>query len=395
VAPAPEYALSRRSFLRRLAAFGAVVAAGSLVEACQATVSPSPTKAATRAPVSLPPSAVPTLPPSPTPIPTHEGELAIYGWDGYLADDAISGFEARYGITVRYETFSDHDEQEQRLRSDRKGGGFDVTYPAALDIPGYVQDGIVRPIDAGLVPNLANLAPDWSDPVYDPGNGHSIPNYWWTTGIAWDPATAPRAVARWGDLWSASAGHAIALLDDMRQAFAAAAFALGLDPNTTSETDLDAILAKLQVLKPRIGDWTEDPVGDLEAGLVSITQATSRDWSAMTADLPAAQYVIPGDGALQANDTLAVLAGATHPVAAHLWLDYSLEPQVAANNANAAGTMTANRAAVSLLDDAIGGDPRLNPPADVLANLRQLAPLSRDALEKYAERWGRLRATGV
>jgi len=374
-----------------MAAFGTLATISGIAAACRAAITaPGPTPA---------PSAVAPIPPTVapatsnrTPGPSPEAELRIYGWDGYLAGDSISSFEKRYGIKVTYESFVDEPTQLDTLRRDGRGGGYDVSYVGSTAVPGFVQDGIVRPVDPSLVPNLANLAPEWQSPGYDPDNRHSIPNYWWTTGYAWDPAKLPGAYTRWADLWSSGLDGRLGMLDDMRQAFAAGALVLGLDPNTTDESDLDAILAKLQELRPHVGRWTFDPIGDIQGSDIWITQCSSRDWSHMTPDLPDAQYVIPAEGAVRGNDTLAILSGARHPIAAHLWLDYSLEPQVAANNANAIGSMSPNGAALDLLDAAIKGDLRLNPPADVVARLHDLAALAPADLDRYTERWDLLRA---
>ena len=33
------------------------------------------------------------------------------------------------------------------------------------------------------IPNIVNLGAEWADPGYDPGNAHSVPYMWWTTGV--------------------------------------------------------------------------------------------------------------------------------------------------------------------------------------------------------------------
>src|SRR5690242_21784745 len=90
--------LSRRQFLRRMAAFGALATIGGIIEACgTAGASTAPTSAPTAA-ASLAPSVAPTATPEPTPIPSPEGELNVYNWDGYIADDTVANFQKKYGI---------------------------------------------------------------------------------------------------------------------------------------------------------------------------------------------------------------------------------------------------------------------------------------------------------
>ena len=175
----------------------------------------------------------PTATPPPTPVPSPEKELFVYNWDQYIGENTVANFETKYGIKVTYDLFPDEATQIAKIQSDGKGGGYDVSYPASTWLPTFTGGGIVQPIDASLIPNLANLAPDWQDPGYDPGNKYSVPNYWWTTGYAWNPAKIPGDLTKWSDLWDPSLKNHLAMLDDFREVFAAAAFRLDLSPNTT------------------------------------------------------------------------------------------------------------------------------------------------------------------
>jgi putrescine transport system substrate-binding protein len=89
---------------------------------------------------------------------------------------------------------------------------------------------------------------------------------------------------------------------------------------------------------------------------------------------------------------MVVLSGAPHPIAAQLWLNFNLDAQVSAANTNYIGYMGPNAAAEQYIDPTITGDTRLNPPADVLAKLVELAYLAPADLDKYTQRWNALRA---
>ena len=385
--------LTRRAFLRRMAAVGGVVALGSVIEACAAATTPSPSAAPTPGATVGSPTTGPTATAAPaTAAPSPEAELNVYNWDGYIADDTVANFEKQFGIKVKYDNFVDESTQIDSLKKDGKGGGYDVTYPASTWVPSFVQDGLIQPIDPTLVPNLANLDPAWQSPGYDANNAHSVPNYWWTTGYAWNPAKVSGEYTKWADLWDPSLKGHLAMLDDMREVFATAAFQLGLSPNTTDEGELDRILAKLQVQKPLVRIWTEDDIGDFEGEQVWVTHCWSGDWYQMTADIPDAKYVIPSEGSIRGNDVMVILSGAKHPIAAHLWINYNLDAQVSANNTNYIGYMGPNKAALDLIDGAIKNDPRLNPPADVTAKLQELAYLAPADQDKYTKRWNLLRA---
>ena len=165
------------------------------------------------------------------------------------------------------------------------------------------------------------------------------------------------------------------MLDDLRECFAAAAFRLNLSPNTTSIAELDQILDLLKQQKGLLRDYTSDQIGDLTGGLVWVTHCWSGDWYQMTYDMPDARYVIPTEGSIRGNDVMIITAGAKHPIAAHLWIDFNLDPEISAANTNYIGYMGPNAAALSLIDPLIKEDPRLNPPADIQAKLIELAYL--------------------
>ena len=383
--------VSRREFLRRVAAFGAVAAIGSILEAC-AAIGSSPSAAPATATPS--PTAAPTPTPEPTPVPSPEAELNVLNWDGYIGEDTIKKFEDKYKIAVTYDNFDDEAGQISTLTKDGKGGGYDISYPASTWMPQFISDGLVRPIDHSLIPNLKNLSAAWQDPGYDPNNQYSVPNYWWTTGYAWNPKKIKGDLTDWTELWNPAHKGRLFMLDDVRECFAAAAFILGLSPNTTVVTDLDAILAKLEEQKPLVRDYTTDHVAGFTGGDVDITHCWSGDWVQMiyTEGYEDTKYVIPGPGSIRGNDVLIIPSGAPHPIAAHLWIDFNLDGAISAANSNAIGYMGPNDAALPLIDKTIRDDPQLNPPAEELAKLIELAYLKPADLDEYTKRWLALKA---
>ena len=66
-----------------------------------------------------------------------------------------------------------------------------------------------------------------------------MPYMWWTTGFCWDGDKIKDDLTSWESLWNPAYKGKLEMLDDIREAFAVAAFRLGLDPNTTSDADLD------------------------------------------------------------------------------------------------------------------------------------------------------------
>jgi spermidine/putrescine-binding protein len=388
---------SRREFLRRVAAVGAFTALTQLLIACRQpgseTVAPS-TAASNPGPTQAgQASGPPAASAAPTPAPQPESELFVYNWQLYIGRDTKDKFEQQYGIELVYDRFPDENTQITKVLSDGKGGGYDVTYPASTWLPSFIRDGVVQKLDHSLIPNIQNLSAAWQDPAYDPGNQYSVPYCWWTTGYAWNPDKIPADLTSWDALWDAAYTDRLSMLDDMRECFAAGAFRLGLDPNTTDTAQLDQILAELQVQKPIVKRYTTDHIAAMDNGLVDIAHCWSGDWIQMTYTKPKTRYVIPSEGAIKGNDTFVVLAGAQHPIAAHLWINFNLDATISAENTNYIGYMGPNEAALPMLKKFIVEDPRINPPAELLAQLIELKYLEQPDLDQYSSRWTSLQAS--
>ena len=379
-----EQRMTRRQLLARVAAVGATVALAPIIAACgtSAASASAASPSATAPPAPSASAAEATATPQPTPQPTPEGELFVYNWDAYIGQDTQQKFEDKYKVKVTYDKFPDEDTQITKIRSDGKGGGYDITYPASTEIPGLVSGGIIAELDQGLIPNAKNLGPEWANPGYDKGNAHSMPYMWWTTGFAWDGDKIKDDLTDWTALWDERFKGHMAMLDDVRECFAVGGFRLNLSPNTVAEADLDAILALLEQQKPLLRTYTANDIQDLTSGQVWITHAWSGDYFQMLADKPKTKYVVPSEGAVRGSDTMVVLSGAQHPVAANLWIDFNLDAKVSADNSNFMGYMGPNAAALPLIDPTISGDPRLNPDKATLDKLVELLEVGTD-IDKY------------
>ncbi|MFL5779030.1 MAG: PotD/PotF family extracellular solute-binding protein [Chloroflexota bacterium] len=395
-----ERRISRRQLLERMSAVGISVALAPIVAACQAAATASSAPGSSNAAASAANSAAASEGPAPSAGASAaaaspakpESELFIYNWDAYIGENTVRDFQRKYGIKVKYSKFPDAQTQITKIRSDSKGGGYDVTYPASTDVGPLARDGVIRELDLSLIPNIKNLGAQWQNPNYDPGNKHSVPNYWWTTGIAWDPAKVKEDVKSWAALWDPKYHGKLGMLDDVQETFAAAGFRLKLPPNTTNDGDLDAIMGLLESQKPLLRKYTSDDIGDFLSGQLWMTHAWSGDWVQMTYDNPNAKYVIPSEGAVRGNDVMVVTSGAQHPIAAHLWIDFNLDAKVSAANSNYIGYMGPNAAAQQYINKDLLGNPMLNPDKGLYDALVELVTLEGPDLEKYTRRWTQLKA---
>jgi spermidine/putrescine transport system substrate-binding protein len=214
---------------------------------------------------------------------------------------------------------------------------------------------------------------------------------WWTTGFCWNGDKIKDDLTSWESLWNTAYKGRLMMLDDIREVFAVAGFRLGLDPNTKSDSDLDKMVALLEEQKPLVRTYTTDDIGTMNSGQTDIAHAWSGDVYQMKDDVPNVKYVIPSEGAVRGSDTMVVLSGAPHPVAANLWINFNLDAKVSAANTNFIGYMGPNAAAMQYIDPAVLNDPTVNPDIALLDKLVELLDVGAD-LDKYTQRWNALKA---
>jgi spermidine/putrescine transport system substrate-binding protein len=393
-----EQQMTRRDLLVRIGAVGALVALAPIVAACSSAAGPSASPSA--APASTGPtpsaaaSAAATATPEPTPLPTPESELIVYNWLDYIGEDVIPSFEEKYPVKVKYELFDDIEVAYAKLGQD--GAGYDISFPISVDVPRFVAAGTIIELDQSLLPNLVNLGPQWTNPGYDPGNKHSVPYVWWTTGVGYDSTKVTDSPTSSKALWDPRYEGHISMMDDYAEAFGLTLIQLGYSANTTDTTQLDEALALLKEQKPLLRTYSNDTIGTMLGGDVWIGMIWGSDLYQIQSD-PAGKnivYYIPEEGGVRGSDTAAIYSGAKHPIAAHLFLNHLLDAQVSASNTNFIGYMGPNEAAKEFITPEILADPAVNPDKAILDKLEELLDLPNAVDEEYLSRWQALKAGG-
>jgi spermidine/putrescine transport system substrate-binding protein len=339
----------------------------------------------------MPPDATAVPSAEPTPVPQLEDELYVYNWADYIAEDTIAKFEDQFGVKVTYDFFDSAETQGAKIATGNSG--YDVTFATSSYLKGYIERNLILPLDLGLIPNTVNLAPEWQDPAYDPGNAHSMPYMWWTTGIAYDTAKIPETLTSWAALWDERWAGKMAMLDDVRETFGAALIRLGYSANTISDSELDEALALLEKQKPLLRTYTTDDIGVLSSGNVWVSHAWGADVYQVQEERDTVVYYIPEEGGVRGSDAMVLLAGAKHPVATHAFINFMLDAQVSAANTNYLGYMGPNEAAKQYIDPEILADPTVNPTQAAVAKLQEILDLGADE-QKYTDRWTKLRSGG-
>lgn len=338
-----------------------------------------------------------------------QGSINVYNWSDYIAPDIIERFTAATGITVNYDVFDSNDTLEARMLAG--SSGFDVVVPTSDFMQRQIAAGIYQPLNRDLLPNMANLDPALMNlaAAFDEGNQHGIIYLWGTTGIGYNrAAVAERMGADYEvDSWSLIfdpetvakfADCGVALLDAHTEILPAAMRYLGLDPTSTETADFEAAATLLASIRPHIRYFhSSQYISDLANGEICLAVGWSGDVLQAGARAEEAGqgieigYAIPAEGAHLWFDMLVIPRDAPNPEGAHAFINFLMDPEIAAANTNYVAYPNANLASRPMVEPEILADETIYPTDETIGRSWTLRPYDSRTDRVVTRIWTRVR----
>ncbi|WP_188662338.1 extracellular solute-binding protein [Arenimonas soli] len=343
------------------------------------------------------------------PAPAGDKVLNVYNWSDYIGEDTIAGFQAETGIKVTYDVFDSNEVLEAKLMAGNTG--YDIVVPSLTFLSRQVQAGVFQELDKSRLGNYDNLDPAFMALLAsnDPGNTHSIPYLWGTTGIGYNVDKVREALGQDApvDSWALVfepenlaklKGCGVAILDTPSEIIPPVLHYLGEDPNSFDEAVIQKGVDRLKELRPHVTYFHSSQfINDLANGDICVAVGWSGDIIQAQARAEEAgkgvdvAYSIPKEGAPMWFDMLAIPKDAKNVDNAYLFLDYLLRPEVMAGIQNYVMYASANTAALPMVDAAVLEDPGIYPPEDTRAKLFTLAVLPPEVDRLFNRHWTTLK----
>jgi putrescine transport system substrate-binding protein len=313
--------------------------------------------------------------------------INVYNWSDYIDPKVLEDFTRETGIKVQYDTFDANETLETKLLAGKSG--YDVVVPTAYFLERQIKAGVFQKLDKSKLTNLGNVWPEIAKrlAVYDPGNQYAVNYMWGTTGIgynvkamrerlgtdaridSWDVVFKPENLAKFKDC-------GVHMLDSADDIMPAALHYLGLDPNSSDPKELEKaadLLMKIRFLVRKF--HSSEYLNALAGGEICLVIGWSGDIKqAQKRALEAKNgveigYSIPKEGAQMFFDNIAIPKDAAHVAEAHTFIDYLLQPAVAAKNSNLVAYANGNLASQKFIDKAVLDDKNIYPDAATMGRL--------------------------
>ncbi len=356
--------LSRREFL----ALSAAASGGLALAACGgAAVVPAATQ---------------------TPIGPMESELSIYNWDQYLNPDTLKAFQAKYpSLKVDTATYASNEDMLAKIEAGAKG--YDIVVPTGYMVEIMISKGLLLPLDFRQLGNFSHVDKIFRNPGYDPASKHSLPKDWGTTGFGYRTDKIPGGMTSWKQFFDNASQFKgkVSVLDGATEVVGMALKYHGFSYNSDKDDELSKARDLLLRFKPFVGKITStDYKADLTNANMWISMGWNGDFEAIKGQTPPPPvlYVVPSEGSELWVDTWAILASAPHPVAAHAFLNFLLDPKIEAQEIQFTYYAQAESDALPLIPDAIKNDPIVYPSAQAIQPLetRKATPKGQKARDQ-------------
>ena len=319
-------------------------------------------------------------------------QLYIYTWDNYTDRDLLDRFSKETGIEAIADVFDSNEAMLARLQAGG-GGAYSIIYPSDYMVRKMAELGMLRELDHSRLIGLENLFPQFQSPSYDPQNRHSVPASWGTTGLIYNTKKLNPPPQDWNYLWQnqQQLSKRMSLLNDAREVMGAVLKLLGYSYNSTNPQQIQQAYQKLRELKPSIASFTTDAWRpQMLSGDLLIAMCYSSDANELFKENKDLKYVLPQSGSSLWVDTLVIPKTAPNVEGAYAWINFILQPDVAAQIGERLSFATPNQAAFNQLPPELQTNQSLFPPESSIEHCEGIAPLEDAISEVYDRYWTQL-----
>lgn len=311
-------------------------------------------------------------------------ELRLLTWGGYAPQEVVDLFEKETGIEVKVTT-SNNEEMISKLRATR-GAGFDLAQPSQDRVLGAQKDHkIYKPLDLSkikqtqFIPSM--LAATKGQSSLD-GEVYAVPHVWGSSGLVVNRAAAP-GVQDYTDLCKPEYEGKVSYRLK-RPTLIGFAFAMGEDP-FAAYSDKD----KYQEIMTKVGQELMDCKANVKAywsggdALLNLMRSGEANaamaWDAggwkLNSENADITFVAPKSGALGWIDTFVLPRKTENEEAAYKWINFVMQPKIAAMITDSAGNFTASQGSDAYVNDTLKAQYQASFSAEDIDNIKWYPPV--------------------
>ena len=325
----------------------------------------------------------------------------VCSWGEYIDEDLIYQFEDETGIEVNYQTAESNEALSSLLKTG--AGDFDVIVPSDYMIARLISEDMLAELDYSNIPNYDLIDDQYKGLSYDPENKYTVPYTWGTLGIIYNTTMVDEPITSWDAMFDDKYAGNVLMINNSRDALAAALLDLGYSINTTDEGQIREAYQLLADAKSNgvYQAFVMDQVFQkMEGGNAAIAMYYAGDYLTMLDNNPDLAFVVPKEGSNWFVDAMCVLKNAQHKEEAEEWINFIASTSSNLANMDYIGYASPNAEALAEYHDYYEetyGEPleqkrfeTMAAPQEVLDRCELYVNLPEDTLALYNELWTEL-----
>lgn len=325
------------------------------------------------------------------------GPLIVLDWSGYEQEVFWSDFKASHpDVQVEHTFFAEDAEAFVKLQT---GFVADLVHPNSSWVKLMVDSDLLQPIDTTKLKNWPTIMEPLAKMGQVNGKQYLVPWEWGYDSILVRTDKVQELPDSWDDLWDPRyAGH-VSIFDSAEGAVVVGALALGYDPYTLTDQQLEEVKQKLIALKPNLlGYWTDytEINQQVASGEVWLAGNTWPDaYVAVKAEGVPVSYITPKEGRVGWVYGYAIPKNSKNPELALAYIDAMISQDAMVEMATQYGYGAANAAANAIIAESLDPDVvqvmQLNRP-DLVAKTVFFEPLTEAQRSSWTKLWDQVKA---
>ncbi len=333
--------------------------------------------------------------------------LNIYNWSNYVDESTVDDFKKKNSLKVTYDLYENNETLETKVLTGKSG--YDMAVPGIAFLPRQIQAGAYQKVHKELIPNYKNIAPELLKMLEkaDPGNEYAVPYFSGANTLAitakgkellggqlpengWDLLFKPEYTNKLKTC-------GIVLWDSPSEIFPIVLNYLGKDPKAANSADIQAAADVLKAVRPDIKRFSPSYIDELARGDICLTAGNGGDLNmakkrSEEAGSKVGIEVLTPKGMGFWIESWVIPKDAKNVLNAHKYINWTLEPEVAAKNGNYVTFAPASLPSHKLMDQKLVATRSIFPNAEDMKNGFLMPQISDESKKEIVAQWQRLKA---
>lgn len=318
----------------------------------------------------------------------HQRTLRIYSWADYISPEAVRRFEERYQCRVLYDSYDSNETMYAKLKAGAEG--YDIIIPSNYFVEILIQQKMLEKIDKSKLSLYSNINEGYLDMVGNELTEYSVPYMITIVGIGYRKDRLETPPTDWDIFSDKRLTGRMTLLSDIREALGAGLKYHHFSANSIDPDEITTAANQLIAWRSQLAKFeNEQYKNGLATSEFIVVQGYTSDIVQVMLEDPNVGCVFPSSGTTSSMDLLAIPRGAREVDLAHAFINFMLEPEIAALNMDTTSTLSPISSAYTLIREELMKIPEFIPSEEVWGKSELIKDLG-DHIKLYIEAWRRV-----